>query len=75
MDLEENIWGVLSSRVQEKESGIYLVKWVGYRPDENTWEPYENLTDGAEDAKQNGYINQAIEQLTSVMENKMTGKN
>jgi len=26
----------------------YLVSWKGYAPDEDTWEPYENLKDGGE---------------------------
>jgi len=25
----------------------YLVSWKGYRPDGDTWDPYENLRDGA----------------------------
>jgi len=27
-----------------------LVSWKWYAPDDNTWEPCENLKDGAEDA-------------------------
>jgi hypothetical protein len=28
----------------------YLVAWVGYPPEENTWEPRSSLVDGAREA-------------------------
>ena len=59
VDIEENIWeieSILSSRVRRKKVE-YLVKWVGYGPDENTWEPYEHLTDGAEDSVKEFHLN------------------
>ena len=52
LDLDgENVWEVeeiLSSRTRNKKVQ-YLVKWKGYSPDDNTWEPYDNLLGGAEE--------------------------
>jgi hypothetical protein len=51
IDLEESeyvIDRILTSEVR-KGKVFYLVGWKGYGPDENTWEPYENLKDGAEE--------------------------
>lgn len=35
----QDIWD--SKKINGKE--YFLVKWEGYSPDENTWEPIENL--------------------------------
>jgi len=51
VDLEEQEWfvgwivtsGIRKGQVED------LVSWKGYGPDVSTWEPYENLKDGAED--------------------------
>ena len=45
----EAIWEieeVLSSRTRYRKVQ-YLIKWKGYNPDDNTWEPYDNLLGGA----------------------------
>ena len=54
VDIESNsfvVEKILDSKIKNKKV-VYLVSWLGYGPDECTWEPYENLTDGAEDAVQ-----------------------
>jgi hypothetical protein len=59
LDLDgENVWEVeeiLSSRTRNKKVQ-YLVKWKGYSPDDNTWEPYDNLLGGAEEAVKNFHL-------------------
>ena len=35
---------VIEERPGQDGEPRYLVKWKGYRPEESTWEPYENLT-------------------------------
>jgi len=49
VDLEETEYHVEKIRTSELRKGQvwYLVSWKGYRPDNDTWEPYENLRDGA----------------------------
>ena len=49
VDLEDDIWEVekvLASRVRRKRVQ-YLIRWKGFGPDEDTWEPWENIEDGA----------------------------
>jgi len=51
VDIEENryeIEAIRDSKLVRKEVK-YLVAWKGYGPDENTWEPYENIVDGGEE--------------------------
>lgn len=41
----ERIVGIKTNRAGEK---LYKVRWKGFSDSEDTWEPYENLTDGCD---------------------------
>ena len=43
-DGEYKVEEILDSEEQELGGIKYLVKWVGYPPEDNTWEPIKNLT-------------------------------
>src|SRR5512146_1621162 len=54
VDIESNTYvvdRVLDSKIRNR-SVVYLVSWEGYGPDESTWEPYDNLIGGSEEAVQ-----------------------
>ena len=40
---------IIKMKIQ-KGKNLFLVKWVGYPSSENTWEPKENLDDGARES-------------------------
>ncbi|SPC63495.1 uncharacterized protein UHOD_11281 [Ustilago sp. UG-2017b] len=46
VDIEYEVKQVLDSKVDHRYSDplFYLVRWVGYGPDHNSWEPASNLT-------------------------------
>jgi len=50
VDLEQQEYVIEKIKTTEIKGGQvkYLVSWKGYRPDEDTWETYENLKDGGE---------------------------
>ena len=51
VDLEEQEWFVewiVTNRIRKGQVEC-LVSWKGYRPNDNTWEPYENWKDGTKD--------------------------
>ena len=48
VDLGDDIWEVekvLATKVRRKKVQ-YLIRWKGFGPDEDTWEPWENIEDG-----------------------------
>jgi len=51
IDLAEQEWFVewIVTSVMRKGQVEYLVSWYWYGPNDNTWEPYQNLKDGGED--------------------------
>ena len=54
VDLGDDIWEVakiLASRVHRKRVQ-YLVRWKGSSPDEDTWEPYDNIIGGSGESVQ-----------------------
>jgi len=50
VDLEQQAYVIEKIKTIEIKGGQvkYLVSWKGYGPDEDTWEPCENLKDGGE---------------------------
>ncbi|SPC63566.1 related to transposon-encoded proteins with TYA, reverse transcriptase, integrase domains in various combinations [Ustilago sp. UG-2017b] len=46
VDMEYEVEQILDSKVDLRycDPLFYLVRWVGYRPDHNSWEPASNLT-------------------------------
>ena len=52
IDLGSDIWEVgkiLASRVYRRRVQ-YLIRWKGSSPDEDSWEPYDNITGGSEES-------------------------
>ena len=47
---------IVSSKVHHRKVH-YLVKWEGYRDDQNTWEPYDNLMMDATEAIKDFHMN------------------
>ena len=48
-DEEFEIEEILDIRYEHKSKQYqYLIKWVGYPPEENTWQPLKDLTNSAE---------------------------
>lgn len=40
-----NVEKILQSRTNRKGKKEYLIKWLNYPNEDNTWEPQENITD------------------------------
>ena len=58
VDSGDNIWEVgkiLASRVHRRRVQ-YLVRWKGSSPNEDTWEPYDNIIGGSEESVQDFHI-------------------
>ena len=51
VDIDENIYDVQAIRDSKKVCSKvhYLIHWKGYGPNNDTWEPRENLLGGGED--------------------------
>ena len=59
-DLEYEVEAIVGER-NENGSTQYLVKWLGYDEDENTWEPYDHVADTkALDEWENRHLHHAL---------------
>ena len=57
---QPDLYDIIAER-QEKGVPKYLMRWKGFGPDDNTWEPIEHLA-GAED-----YIARFVEEIVALM--------
>jgi len=58
MDLAQQEYVIDKIKTTEIKGGQvkYLVSWKRYGPDEDTWEPYENMKDGGEQVVHQFYL-------------------
>ena len=56
----QDLYDIIAER-QEKGVPKYLVRWKGFGPEDDTWEPIEHLA-GAED-----YIARFVEEIVALM--------
>ena len=47
-DVEEGVYEV--EKILDYRDSQHLVKWVGYGPEANTWEPVENLLENCKES-------------------------
>ena len=51
----------VDGRVPRNDDFVYLIKWDGFPPEENTWEPLENLDDCPQIPKK--FLDETTDQL------------
>ena len=70
LDLWPNEYEIESIKASQLVKGqvLYLCHWKGYSNDHRTWEPYENLMNGAEETVRDFHLNNPGQERDSRVE-------